>query len=421
MKIQDTVTKTSLVRDKEGYQLLVDGEPFYINGAGLEFSSIAELAAQGANSFRTWRVDNGTQTGKEVLDEAHKYGLKVMMGIEVARERHGFDYDDQQAVAQQLKKIQADVEALKDHPALILWGIGNELNLHATNPKVWDAVNDLSKMIHEIDPNHLTTTSLAGMDRELVAQIKERVPDLDVLSVQLYGELVTLPKLMTEVGWKKPLIVSEWGATGYWEVPSTEWDAPIEDNSTVKAHAFLERYTSSIAPLIQQCIGSYVFLWGQKQERTATWFGFFTEDGRKTEVVDVMHYLWNGQWPQHKCPRILQMLLDGKQAIDSIRLKPGYLYNAKISLTETKPFTYRWEVLDESKATQSGGDREEIPDTIAGCITNYSSDSIEVKAPMEEGAYRLYVYVEDESNYTAHANIPFYVEDKVRKIRIPRN
>ena len=29
---------------------------------------------------------------------------------------------------------------------MLIWAIGNELNLRATNPKVWDAVNDISKM-----------------------------------------------------------------------------------------------------------------------------------------------------------------------------------------------------------------------------------------------------------------------------------
>jgi hypothetical protein len=63
---------------------------------------------------------------------------------------------------------------------LIIWAIGNELNLRATNPKVWDAVNEISKMIHEIDPNHLTTTTLAGIGKDLIDDIKERASDLDL-------------------------------------------------------------------------------------------------------------------------------------------------------------------------------------------------------------------------------------------------
>ena len=61
----------------------------------------------------------------------------------------------------------AQVREYKDHPALIIWVIGNELNMEK-NPKVWDAVNDLSKKIHQIDPNHPTTTPLAGFKQDLV-------------------------------------------------------------------------------------------------------------------------------------------------------------------------------------------------------------------------------------------------------------
>ncbi len=73
------------------------------------------------------------------------------MGLDVARERHGFNYDDTAAVKKQLEELGAEVLKYRNHPALLAWGIGNELNLQYKNPKVWDAVNDVSKMIHELD------------------------------------------------------------------------------------------------------------------------------------------------------------------------------------------------------------------------------------------------------------------------------
>ncbi|MDX1420767.1 MAG: glycoside hydrolase family 2 TIM barrel-domain containing protein, partial [Rubricoccaceae bacterium] len=189
-----------LVETDGRYLLTVDGEPFYIEGAGLEFGDIEALAAHGANSFRTWRTDNGRQTGQEVLDEAYEHGLMVTMGLEIAREREGqgrgvfgFDYDDEEAVAAQLERVRAEVLKYKDHPALLMWGIGNELNLGATNPAVWDAVNEISEMIHEVDPNHPTTTMLAGIGPELASDLAERAPDLDLLSVQFYADIENLP------------------------------------------------------------------------------------------------------------------------------------------------------------------------------------------------------------------------------------
>ncbi|MDH3322450.1 MAG: hypothetical protein OEM04_05620, partial [Flavobacteriaceae bacterium] len=130
--------KVELTKKNGKFQLLVNKEPFYIKGAGLEFGNIPSLAKHNGNSFRTWRTEDGQRSGKEVLDEAYENGLMVTMGIEVARERHGFDYDDAHAVQEQLERIKGEVMALKDHPALLIWGIGNELNLRYTNAKVWD-------------------------------------------------------------------------------------------------------------------------------------------------------------------------------------------------------------------------------------------------------------------------------------------
>ena len=109
-----------LIQQKPGdYQLLVDGKPYFIQGAGLEFGPMSALAACGGNTLRTWRVANGQQSPEQVLDEAEALGLKVCMGLELARERHGFDYSDAKAVAAQHADIMRDVQRLKDHPASV--------------------------------------------------------------------------------------------------------------------------------------------------------------------------------------------------------------------------------------------------------------------------------------------------------------
>lgn len=408
---RDLAAKVEVNKESGKFVLRVNKEPFYIHGAGLEFGNISALASHNANSFRTWRTDNGQRSGKEVLDEAHANGLMVTMGIEVGRERHGFDYDDEEAVSKQLMDIKQQVLELKDHPALLIWGIGNELNLHYENPKVWDAVNEISMMIHEVDPNHLTTTSLAGIGEQEVKYIKERCPDLDILSVQMYGDLPQVPRLIREYGWDGPYMVTEWGATGHWEVPTTSWGAPIEQNSTVKANNYLQRHAKGIASDTTQCIGSYVFLWGNKQERTPTWYGIFLEDGKETESVDVMHYIWNGKWPENRTPVIENYTLDGKVALDNVTLKEGSEYSATIEMKdfEEDPLTYRWEILPESTDLKDGGDEEARPEAIEGSIVSQAVGEVLIKAP-EAGAYRLFVYVNDGHNHSAAANIPFMVK-----------
>jgi len=411
-KTNKSIAPTKAEIQKEGgkYLLLVNGDPFYIKGAGLEFGNIAKLAEHGGNSFRTWRTDNGQRSGKEVLDEAYKHGLFVTMGLDIDRERHGFDYNDEASVAVQFERIKAEVMELKDHPALIIWAIGNELNLRATNPKVWDAVNDISKMIHEVDPNHLTTTTLAGISQDLVEDIKERASDLDLLSVQMYGDIVNLPKYIMETGWDGPYMVTEWGATGHWEVGTTKWEAPIENTSTVKAKAYLDRYRIAIEAQANQCLGSYVFLWGQKQERTPTWYGIFMEDGSETESVDVMHYIWNGEWPPNRTPQLSALKLDNKEATENIYLKAGRKYNASVTINDSDgdPINYVWDIMRESTDLGDGGDFESTPESLSALVQGKDAKA-QVTAPDEPGAYRLFIYAHDGKGHTAHANIPFYV------------
>lgn len=399
------------------YVLSVNDQPFYINGAGLEFGSIEALAKHKGNSFRTWRTDNGQNTALEILDEAHKHGLMVTMGIEVARERHGFDYNDQKAVTAQLERIKKEVIALKDHPALLIWAIGNELNLRYTNPKVWDAVNDISQMIHQVDPNHPTTTTLAGISRREVQEIKERAPDLDILSFQVYGKLEQLPKQVRNYGWDGPYMVTEWGATGHWEVPRTSWGVPIEENSSVKAKNYLKRYQNSIQKDTTQCIGSYVFLWGQKQERTPTWYGVFTEDGSATESVDVMEYLWTGNWPQNRSPIIESFHLNNKDAYSNIKLAANQLYQAEVKSSDPDgdKLTYSFEILHESTDLKDGGDLENRPETVHWNRKELKEGMIEFSVPDVKGAYRIFVYVHDGNEHVATANIPFFVNNNVKQ------
>jgi hypothetical protein len=409
--LKSKVAKVTIKNTEGKYQLLVNNEPFYIKGAGLEFGNIPALAKHNGNSFRTWRTDNGEQSGKEVLDEAHKYGLMVTMGIEVARERHGFDYNDEAAVKEQKERIRKEVLEFKDHPSLLIWAIGNELNLRSTNPRVWDAVNDISKMIHDIDPNHPTTTTLAGMSQQDIEYIKERCKNIDILSIQLYGSIVKLPKFLKDFGWIGPYMVTEWGATGHWEVPKTSWDIPIEENSSVKAANYLKRHQIAIESDTTQCLGSYVFLWGQKQERTPTWYGVFLEDGKETESVDVMHYIWSKKWPENRTPQIKSFTLNNKTAYQSVILKPNKDAKATIDIVdfENNTINYSWEVLRESTDLKDGGDKENRPESIDIQLTRNQNREINFKLS-GKGNYRLFVYADDGYNHAATANIPFKVE-----------
>lgn len=393
------------------YQLFVNGQPFYVKGAGLEFGNQEQLALYGGNSFRTWQTDNGQESGKHVLDRAQQNGLFVTMGINMANERFGFDYDDSAAVALQFERIKSEVIQYKNHPALLMWAVGNELNLGSRNPKVWDAVNQVAEMIHRLDSNHPVMTNLAGIDTNLISLIKSRAPSLDLIGIQLYGDIANLQEKLHTSNWQGAYLVTEWGPTGHWEVPLTNWGAPIEDNSTQKADLLDKRYRQYILTNQRQCLGSYVFLWGQKQERTATWYGMFLETGESTEAVDMMSTLWTGTPPSNRSPRISSFQIDSQHAFDNIKLNADSIYSAQIHVADADhdSLSFRWVVMQESDAKSIGGDYEAVPATIASEISDLGNGSIQFKAPSSAGNFRLFVYVYDGKGHAAHANIPFQV------------
>lgn len=401
-------TPVRVVSEAGRYQLLVGGRPFYIRGAGMDSTKGPSPAAAGANAVRTW----STESAQELLDHAWANGLYVAMGLDVAHDGHGFDYNDVQAVQRQRAAIRAEVMKYKDHPALILWIIGNELNLDKPNPKVWDAVNDISKTIHALDPHHPTMTTLAGFNQGALQQISVRAPDLDLVGFQMYADIVNLPRYLKSFGWQRPYMVTEWGATGHWEVGNTAWGAPIESDSTSKANLYKQRYTTAIQPDTQQCLGSFVFLWGQKQERTPTWYGMFLESGEKTAAVDVMHTLWTGTPPANQSPRVLSASLDGKTAQQNIRLRAGQQATAKLIADDPDQdvLHYAWEVAEESRDLKNGGAREARPPVVPGVIRNPQQAEITLTAPANPGAYRLFGYAFDGKGAAAHVNLPFWVD-----------
>ncbi len=212
-----------IVKVADGYQLRRGGQPYLIRGAGMDSNEIALLAATGGNSLRTWNTGTEAISGMELLDEAARHGITVALCLDLGRERHGFDYDDEEAVTRQLEYARQEVARYKDHPALLFWIIGNELNHSYTNPRVFDAIDEISRMIHAVDGNHPTTTALSGFSADMIATVESRAPSLDFLSFQVYGALDHLPQQIEESGYDRPFMITEWGATGHWEVAETAW------------------------------------------------------------------------------------------------------------------------------------------------------------------------------------------------------
>lgn len=399
-----------VVEENGAYRLQVNGAPFYIKGAGMSGDEQDALAEGGANSFRTWDTGLDRERVTAMLERAQHNRLMVAMGIAVGKERHGFNYDDENAVREQQERILREVRLYKDHPAVLMWVVGNELNLEHRNPKVWDAIGAIAEAIHRVDPDHPVMTTLAGIDAPLIHEIRTRAPALDLIGIQLYGDIEALPQKLRESQWTGPYVVTEWGPTGHWESPLTTWKAAVEEDASRKALRLAQRYQRYIAADTRQGLGSYVFLWGQKQERTPTWYGLFLESGESTPSVDVMQYLWTGRWPANRAPSITPITVNGQDATRSVTLAPGSWNDA---LAESRDpdgdaVSYRWLLREESRAVSIGGDPETLPDAVDTGM-QVEQGRLRFRAPERPGAYRLFVEAHDGKGHAAYANFPLQV------------
>lgn len=400
-------SRVYIKKDKDNFQLYRNGEPYFIKGAG-GYDYYEKLKEYGGNSVRLW----STEGALEYMDKAHALGLTVTLGLDLGHERKGFNYSDAKAVKEQFERVKKDILKFKDHPALLMWGVGNEVDQFANNFKVWDAVNDVAKYIHEVDPNHPTTTMLAGVPVKHIKEIVKRCPDLDVLSINAFKWLAPVRNDITAAGWTGPYLIGEWGAAGYWESPQVPWGTFVEETSTQKAEGCAERYKTGIQANKDRCLGAYVFYWGWKQARTHTLLSLFSEDGQETSILDVLQKEWTGKERQNKVPVIQPIGIDNFEAHKGIYLKPG---SQHMAFTDAKDpegdkLQYHWEIYHESQEKKEGGDTEAKPKALTNVIADPKSKALSFKAPEKEGPYRVFVTIYDGKNHIATANAPFFVK-----------
>ena len=241
--------------------------------------------------------------------------------------------------------------------------------------------------------------------------IKKHTPSLDILGINTYGNISYLKDALTMYDWNKPYIVAEWGPYGWWEVGKTSWGAALEETSSQKAKTY-KASLNSIRNDTKNCLGSYVFLWGQKQETTSTWFSMFTEDGEETEVMDVMIKGWTEKPPKNKAPSISNFTLDNREGHHNITLKTDTLIKANVEISDPDgdKITYQWKIIPESTDKKTGGDKEKSPQPIKGIFkksdTEKNNVTFSIKFP---GEYRLFLFAKDGQGNVATGNIPFKV------------
>lgn len=274
----------------DSYALYIDGKETYIKGVGGTYR--LDIAAQsGANAFRTW--GGNVEEIKKNLALASEHNMYVMQGIGMTKD--SIRYYDDEYKNKMREEVRLLAETFKNDTSLLAWGIGNEIELENANiAAAWNFVEELAQLIKSIDKRHLVSTVIS-YNPSALDSVAKYAPSLDYVGINVYGPMGEVQMVVDKSDYKGAFMITEWGPTGWWETASTEWKAPIEQTSEEKRQVYEERYTQYISAN-PRCLGSFVFLWGQKEERTPTWFSMFVEDtvdmlplkGEKTPMVEAM-------------------------------------------------------------------------------------------------------------------------------------
>ena len=397
-------SEVRLRQTETGFELIRNGEAFFVRGAG-GVRYLPELAQMGGNAIRTWDGE-GIDS---LMNEAHALGLAVQVGIWLEHERHGHDYDDPAVRAEQLAKVERLVTRYRHHPALLTWGVGNEVELGGDLGKALRAIEEAAALIKRLDPHHPTVAVIAEIGDDKAARIAAECPSIDLIGVNSYGGMASVPERLVGQGYEGAYMITEFGPLGHWEGASSDWGAPYEMTSSQKADFIADNYAKAVAAQHPgACVGSFAFLWGNKQETTETWFGLFLPTGEKTEAVERLGEFWSGKPATEHAPRVrtLRLGLDNPGMV-----RPGRAFEAEVSAEDPDGdrLSVEWRVIAESSDRKTGGDAEATPPVVGGTLIASEGMKAELRAPDEPGAYRVFVTVRDGRGWGGTANLPFRV------------
>jgi len=243
-----------------GRRVLVDGAPLHLKGvcwnpvprggahpADLDFGGFVEhdadlMARAGINAVRTYK----TITDRTVLDILWTRGIWVLNDV------YGYGGDAPEAVVNR-------VLAVKDHPAILMWTIGNEWNYNGlyVGMNSHDSVARIAvaaRLVKETDPAH-PVASIYGDVPSL--DIINSLRDVDVWGINIYrglgfGDVFDAHAARSG----RPLFVAEYGADAF-DARAWREDQEAQAKATEVLTEELVR-RSSVRPG-GTCLGGFLF------------------------------------------------------------------------------------------------------------------------------------------------------------------
>ena len=421
LKAQTTIKKID-----NNWALMVNGEPFEIKGVTFGYDKDAEnydryfkdLKFLGVNTIRLWATNNNTN---KLLDAAETYGIKVMVGIWMRHGRPGMEDDDSFNYLEDKEGMKVmyngaieTVEKYKNHPAVLTWGVGNEVYLNIATDEEKEAysilLEKICSKIKALDPNHPITSIEAwtfGLD-----WWQKLVPSIDIYGLNSYGSGAGF--LASEVkkrGIDKPYIITEFGVTGEWDIKQKKNGVIVEPTDQQKYNAIAIGYNDWIKNK-PACLGVYVFHYASGNAFISPWFFTHHKDMYRPQYWAIRE-AYTGSKPINNVP-----------IIETFEL-PNSNYESGLWIPATlKVSDIEHEKLDISfyynQRTGSRKRRNQI-NTLNYRTTNTGGYLIQV--PKEDGPIKIYVNVKDTYNNVGIASTSIIASDedaKNRKYLVPK-
>lgn len=411
--IQNVYSVPCVIKGEKGNMFLeVNGEKFDLKGVGCgqakgkDGTDYLLLAKEmGANTVRTWGIDQGT---REYLDRAHELGLKVDAGIwfnhcnSRQSKKNLFSYTGNKAKVKKLEKDTLNyIRKFKNHPAILMWNLGNEVLFFTDEEKERIAfchfLESIIKKVKKIDPDHPVLYTCANSKN--FSYIKKYVPSLDIAGVNTYGGIDYIHDDWMQLELTIPYLVTEAGPLGGWNRPRNTFGKAIDEADYEKAFHY-QYLLEEIKKFQGQCLGGFMFHLGDTTQDSMTWWNL-TYGKYKRESFHTIKTFYTGKEEMNRPPLCTGLTLNKNVFL------PGETISATIKARDREGDSLKYEYL-------VGTSKENIllhyVNSIVPVKFAQKDDKVIFPAPEKPGIYRLHSFVYDGQENVSTRNICFKVQ-----------
>ncbi|MFE6410882.1 discoidin domain-containing protein [Streptomyces sp. NPDC057837] len=383
------------------WHLTVGGQPYTVKGLtwGPAIADapkyLPDVKSMGVNTIRTWGTDGGT---KPLLDSAAANGLKVVNGFWLQPgggpgSGGCVNYvTDTTYKNTMLTEFTQWVEAYKNHPATLMWNVGNEsvlglqncysgAELEAQRNAYTGFVNDVAKKIHSIDPDHPVTSTDAWTGAW--PYYRRNAPDLDLYSMNSYGDICGVRQAWEEGGYTKPYLITEGGPAGEWEVPDDANGVPDEPTDAQKAEGYTKAW-NCVTGHRGVALGATLFHYGTEHDFGGVWFNLLP-DGLKRLSYYAVKRAYTGTAGTDNTPPVISAM-----AVSPASSAPAggeFTVRADVRDPDGDPVTYRIFL----SGNYANGDKR----LVEASWRSTGNGTFAVTAPEKLGVWKVYLQAED--------------------------